>query len=129
MTVLAECSDCEVTQPLGARIAPPDGFQSATVCPECGSQSYSTRCTEVFDSHAASKTFEDSRSESEKEGLSAREIRRVLKTVDGVGVGTLENIESSVGNLTRLKAVETTELTSIDGVGATTAERIVGALG
>lgn len=109
MTVLAECSDCEVTQPLGNRVAPSDGFQSATACPECGSKSYRTRCT--------------------SDGLSGREMREVLKTVDGVGVGTLENIEASAGNLTRLKAITTDELTTIDGVGETTAERIQNALG
>jgi hypothetical protein len=104
MTVLADCAVCDSTHPLGARKAPSDGFQSATVCPDCGSRSYRSQCN--------------------GDGLSASDIRELLYSVDGVGATTHENIVRAFPKMSHITVASVEQLTRIDGVGQQTATRI-----
>jgi len=101
MTVLAHCTDCNSSHPVGDRVA----AEGCTACPECGSRSYSSSST--------------------VNGASEGDVASVLLSIDGVGHGTLESIEGDVGTLTLVPSLSVDRLTEIDGVGKTVAKRIV----
>jgi ERCC4-type nuclease len=103
MTILAECSHCDSVHPLGSR-ALSDESLSKTLCPNCESSTYHSRCT-------TETTTDD-------------EIRSTLLSVDGVGPTTLDNIEATLGSLTAVQWTTASTLTDVDGVGSTVAERI-----
>jgi len=101
MTVTADCSDCDSVHTVAVRIR--EGV--TTKCPNCDSTSYSSRC----DSTTASES----------------ELRDQLLDVDNVGPGIIDNLKRQFGSLSLLKTATVGELTSVDSVGPTTAERIL----
>lgn len=101
MTVIATCTDCNSSHELGRRI----GNGGVTECPQCGSKSYTSSST--------------------ADGTSEGEIASVLRSVDGVGNGTLESIEADVGTLTLVPSLDVDRLTDIENVGQQSAKRIV----
>lgn len=124
--VLAVCSDCESKHPLGSRSLSTDS-QSKTECPSCVSPCYTTECNGSSlssDLGGRDATPQSSPSNSKDED----DIREILDSVDGVGVGTIESIEDTVGKLTAVQYTTADELVAIDNVGPTVAERIKDAL-
>lgn len=103
MTVLAHCSDCSSSHPLGAR-ALSNESESKTECPNCSSPSYV--------------------SETTSEGPSADEMRTTLRSVDGVGERTLNSLEADLPSLTAVSYVPRERLTEVPHVGSQTALRI-----
>jgi len=101
MTVLAHCSDCDSTHTVGSR-----SFNGLTTeCPTCGSTRYGSEC--------------------ESESVDADEIYEILINVDGMGEGTIANVEDTIGSLTLVPTLRMERLTDIEGIGATVAKRIV----
>lgn len=103
MTVVAHCSDCNDTHPVGDRLAD----WTTTRCPVCGSTTYGTEATEG----------ESPKSEAER-------IADAISNVRGVGEETKENIVEEFGFYAELEGASVDQLADIDNVGETTAERI-----
>lgn len=79
-----------------------------TECPECGDVGYTSTCT--------------------ADGLTETDVASVLASTSGVGDGTIQNIESTLGNLTNVQHTSVETLCEIDNVGPTVAKRIKDAL-
>lgn len=103
-TVEASCFDCDDVHPLEDR-RPYDG-PCATICPSCGSTSYVS---------------------SPIEEISKSDEQRIRDAVDvkGIGEATEQHIVDACRSYGYFTGLTHAELCAIDGVGKTTAERII----
>lgn len=104
--VVATCTDCTDTHPLGDRPAVP----CTTKCPRCGARSYTT------DTHHEEGVKSD-----------AQRIEDCVTGIQGVGPAARTAIVSHFGSWRSFLAADLTELVSIAHVGQGNGQRIIDA--
>lgn len=104
--VAAQCTACGDEHPLGDRRL--DANSTTTVCPHCGSTQYTSVC---YGGQIVKSVDE--------------RIADVVSGVSGIGSETQANIINAFDLYVEFESAGVTDLRKIEGVGKTTAERII----